>query len=88
MDLTERDQLLFDQFEEDWAANPEVADRARNNEFENFKLVFDRDFLPTIVGVMDSNEEIVTRILNDKDLERVLADFYAQRLYERLRSAG
>ena len=88
LDLDEQDQLLFDQFEENWAANPDVVNRARNNEFENFKLVFDQDFLKTVVGVMDTNEEIVTRILNDSGLQAVLADFYAKRLYERLRAVS
>jgi len=45
MNLNQRDQLLFDQFEETWVADPEVVAQARNNEFENFRLVFDRMFM-------------------------------------------
>jgi hypothetical protein len=33
-DLKERDQLLFDKFEEIWLANPEVFAQAQNNELK------------------------------------------------------
>ena len=56
--LTEQDQLLFDQFEETWAADANVADQARNNVFENFRLVFDRKFLETVMDRMGGNEAI------------------------------
>ena len=63
LNLNEQDQLLFDQFEETWVADPEVAAQARNNTIENFRLVFDRRFLGTVVGRMDENEAIFKRIL-------------------------
>ncbi len=88
-DLNERDQLLFDQFEETWAANPEVVNQARNNDdFKNFSLVFEKLFLSTILGRTDDNEEIVKRILDDEEYRDVLRDIYAGRLYRRLREAG
>ena len=48
--LTERDQLLFDQFESTWLADSEVVAQARNNTLENFRLVFDQRFLATIMA--------------------------------------
>jgi hypothetical protein len=47
LNLNERDQLLFDQFEQTWLANDDVVARARNNTFDNFRLVFDREFEKT-----------------------------------------
>ena len=88
MNLTDRDQLLFDQFEETWAADADVADQARNNVFDNFRLVFDRRFLETVMGRMDDNEEIYKRILDDEDFRAALMDLYADRLYRRLRDDG
>ena len=35
INLTEIDQLLFDQFEQSWTADEDLADQARNNVFEN-----------------------------------------------------
>ncbi len=88
MNLTDRDQLLFDQFEETWAADADVVDQARNNVFDNFRLVFDRRFLETVMGRMDDNEEIYKRILDDEDFRAALMDLYADRLYRRLRDEG
>jgi type I restriction enzyme R subunit len=83
--LDERDQLLFDQFEETWLANPDVAAQARNNEFANFRLVFDKLFMGTVVGRMDDNEAIYKRVLDDPEFQQFLMDLYAMRVYRRLR---
>jgi type I restriction enzyme, R subunit len=85
LELGDADQLLFDQFEESWAADETLAARARNNDFHNFRLVFDRTFIETVVRRMDSNEEIFKRILDEEDFQHVLLDYYAKRVYARLR---
>jgi len=87
LNLDERDQLLFDQFEETWAADPDVVDQARSNTLENFRLVFDHRFLDTVVSRMDENEAIFKRILDDEEFRQVLMDLYAGRVYRRARRA-
>ncbi len=87
LNLDERDQLLFDQFEETWAADPDVVDQARSNSLENFRLVFDHRFLDTVVSRMDENEAIFKRILDDEEFRQVLMDLYAGRVYRRARRA-
>ena len=79
-------QLLFDQFEESWAADESLAARARTNDFQNFRLVFDRTFLDTVVKRMDENDEIFRRILDDDATRQTVLDHYAERLYGRLRA--
>jgi type I restriction enzyme R subunit len=86
LDLGEADQLLFDQFEEAWAADEQLAARARTNSFENFRLVFDRTFIDTVVKRMDQNADIFKRILDDDEFQRTVLGYYAERLYERLRA--
>lgn len=86
LDLGEADQLLFDQFEETWAADETLAARARTNTFENFRLVFDRTFIETVVKRMDQNADIFKRILDDAAFQTTVLDYYAERLYERLRA--
>ncbi len=86
LDLGEADQLLFDQFEETWAADETLAARALSNTFENFRLVFDRTFIETVVKRMDQNADIFKRILDEPEFQRTVLDYYATRLYERLRS--
>jgi type I restriction enzyme R subunit len=85
LDLNEHDALLFEQFEVTWLDDPEVAAQARNNEFENFRLVFDRMFMGTVVGRMDDNEEIFKRILDDEGFRDFLMGLYAARVYRKLR---
>lgn len=86
LELNDADQLLFDQFEESWAADGSLAARARNNDFQNFRLVFDRTFLDTVVKRMDENDEIFRRILDDAATRQTVLDHYAERLYGRLRA--
>ena len=83
--LDERDQLLFDQFEDTWVADPEVSAQAQNNSIENFRLVFDQRFMGTVVGRMDANEAIFKKILDDEEFRQVLMDLYAGRVYRRAR---
>jgi type I restriction enzyme R subunit len=83
--LGDADQLLFDQFEETWAADPVVTAQAQNNTFENFRLVFDPRFIQTVVGRMDDNEAIFKRIFDDEEFQQVLKDWYAAKVYQRAR---
>ena len=87
LNLDERDQLLFDQFEEAWAANEEVSAQAKASSFDNFRLAFDRVFLDTVVRRMDDNEAIFKRILDDQEFQSVLMEFYAKRVFERARAS-
>src|SRR5687767_11576018 len=84
-ELTDVDKLLLDQFEETWVADDELSDQARNNTIDNFRLVFDRKFLQTIVTRVDANDEIYKKILDDEDFRATLGEFYLQKVYERLR---
>jgi type I restriction enzyme R subunit len=83
--LTETDQLLFDQFEESWIADPTLAAQAEQNDLTNFRFAFDKAFMSTIVGRMDANDEIFKRVLDDQDFRDILADYYVRKVYERLR---
>jgi type I restriction enzyme R subunit len=85
MDLGEADQRFFDAFEESWVSDPDLAAQARENTIENFRLMFDRKFMNTIVTRMDDNEAIFKQVLDDDDFRRVLADFYLRKVYGRLR---
>jgi type I restriction enzyme R subunit len=73
-DLT--DKLLFDQFEESLVSDEELSDQAQNNSIENFRLAFDRKFLPTIVTRMEANSDIFKRILDDDELWGLLGGYY------------
>ena len=88
LELTDVDKLLLDQFEETWVADEELSDQARNNSIENFRPVFDRKFLETIVSRVDANDEIFKKILEDEDFHATLGDFYLRKVYQRLREGA
>jgi type I restriction enzyme R subunit len=84
--LNEQDQILFDQFEETWAADPVLADQAQSNTLDNFALAFKEKFVGTIAKRMNENEDIVKKILDDPDFAAELAGYYERKLYARLRT--
>ena len=84
-DLNDVDKLLLDQFEESWVADDELSDQAKNNSLENFRLVFDRKFLQTIITRVSANDEIYKKILDDEEFRAMLGQYYLQKVYERLR---
>lgn len=86
--LTDSDQLLFDQFEADWLADPVLGDQARSNSLDNFRLVFEPKFLDTIIQRMDSNEAIFKQVLDDPEFRNTIAEFYLRLVYERLRQSN
>ena len=47
--------------------------------------MFDPKFLDTVVTRMDANEAIFKKILDDEDFRELLADFYLNKVYRRLR---
>jgi type I restriction enzyme R subunit len=85
MALTDADKLLLDQFEESWAADGELSDQAQSNDIENFRLVFDRKFMQTIVTRIDADDEIYKKILDDEEFRAAVGEFYLRKVYERLR---
>jgi type I restriction enzyme R subunit len=78
---------LFDQYETEWLDDETLASQARGNDLANFRLVFDRKFMNTIVRRMDSNDEIFKKILDDDDFKALLFDFYASKLFDQFRSS-
>ena len=87
-DLTDVDKLLLDQFEESWVTDGELADQAQSNSLDNFRLVFDKKFLQTIVTRVDANEEIFKKILDDEDFRATLGEFYLRKVYDRLQASS
>lgn len=83
--LSDADKLLFDQFEEDWVADPELGAQAQSNDLANFGFGFDKKFEATIIGRMDINDEIFRRLMDDATFAEAVRSYYRQQVYERLR---
>jgi len=61
------------------------SSRDYGNTLDNFRLVFDREFEKTLIGRMQGNEAIVSRVLDDEEFRRTLIELYATRVYRRAR---
>lgn len=68
-------------------ADDHLVAQARANPIENFRLVFQPQFLKSIVGRMDDNEEIFRRILDDEGFQAAVMSHYLERVYGRARSS-
>ncbi|HXH89194.1 MAG TPA: type I restriction endonuclease [Gaiellaceae bacterium] len=88
LNLTETDQVLFDQFEKAWIEDQTLAVQAKENDLANFQFAFDKTFMSTIITRMDANDEIFKRVLDDQDFRTLLADYYVKKVYEQLREAA
>jgi type I restriction enzyme, R subunit len=66
-------------------SDQEVTDQARNNTLDNFKLVFDRNFLKTVISRMDENDAIFRRILDDPEFQQEIKEFYVREVYRKAR---
>jgi len=67
LDLDDRDQLVFDQFEKTWLADQELRQVARNNAFEAFLLEFTRGFKQTVLENEERNREVYELIYGNAD---------------------
>jgi len=65
-----------------------LSDQAHKNRIENFRLAFERKFLPTIVRRMDANSEIFKKILDEEDFRNHVGGYYLQKVYGQLRDAA
>jgi len=85
-DFTLADQLFFDQVEETAINDSALISAAHANSIDNFKLVFEKAFPGLVIGRMDSNEEIVDRLMQDQRFKEAASAHILQEVYDRIRS--
>ncbi len=83
-ELTLTDALLFEQFRDDWADDPDLVAAAKANTFENFMIVFATKFMNVVLGRMDANADIYTAILDNQGFADDLKASYGRDLYRQL----
>ncbi len=84
-DFKPADQLFFDQIREEAAADSALRQAAKVNTLENFKFVFDKALENLIIDRMEDNEEIFTRLMNDKQFNKVASDYLLKSVYRQIR---
>ncbi|MDD3687224.1 MAG: type I restriction endonuclease subunit R, partial [Bacteroidales bacterium] len=83
-EFTEADKLFFDQIEAELVADQKLSEQAKTNSIENFKFGFDDIFMDKLIGRMEQNQDIFTKMMDDKDFGGLVRDYLLRRVYEQL----
>lgn len=84
-DFKPSDQLFFDQIREEAVSDTAIQQAALVNTLENFGYVFDKALEDKFIDRMDQNQEIFARYMNDKDFQKVVAEWMRKQVYEQVR---
>jgi type I restriction enzyme R subunit len=84
-DLTEADQLFFDQVRATAEGDEKVVEAARANTEANFSAYFGRILDDLFIQRMEANDEIFNRVMSDKQFRAAAQEHLAREVYERVR---
>ena len=88
-DFTEADKYFFSQIEEELVRDETLSQQARSNTINNFKYGFQDAFFSKLFDRMDQNQDIFSKIMDDKDFAEVVKDWMLKKVYDRLnKNAG
>jgi type I restriction enzyme R subunit len=88
MDLTEADQLTFDQYEERLVADPRLAEQAKANDLHHYSEVFGQALDTVVIDQLLEDQRIAAKIQDDPEFKRFIADWLIDRVYQRQRDAA
>ncbi|MGV8812554.1 MAG: type I restriction endonuclease subunit R [Gelidibacter sp.] len=83
-EFNEADKLFFDQIEAELVADNRLSEQARNNTMSNFKFGFEDAFMDKLIGRMEQNQDIFTKMMDDKDFGMLVKDYMLKKVYGRL----
>ena len=83
-EFNEADKLFFDQIEAELVADGKLSEQAKNNSISNFKFGFDDVFMDKLIGRMDQNQDIFSKMMDDIDFGTLVKDYMLKKVYKRL----
>jgi type I restriction enzyme R subunit len=83
-EFNDADKLFFDQIEAELVADDRLSEQAKNNTMENFKFGFDDAFMDKLIGRMEQNQDIFSKMMDDKDFGGIVKNYMLKKVYERL----
>ncbi|SFZ94445.1 type I restriction enzyme, R subunit [Flaviramulus basaltis] len=83
-EFTEADKLFFDQIEEELVADSKLSEQAQNNTLDNFKFGFEDAFMDKLIGRMEQNQDIFSKMMDDKDFGTIVRNYMIKKVYKRL----
>ena len=78
------DKLFFDQIEEELVIHDGLKEQAKNNPIENFKFGFEELFLDKLIARMEQNQDLFTKMMDDKEFGDVVKGYMLKKVYNRL----
>jgi type I restriction enzyme R subunit len=79
------DKLYFDQIYEELIADDSLALQAKSNTMENFKYGFEDKFMDTTISRMEQNQDIFTKMMNDKEFGNIVKEYMLKKVYQQFR---
>src|SRR5680860_672152 len=83
-EFTEADKLFFDQIEEELVADDSLMEQAQSNTLENFKFGFEDAFMDKLIARMEQNQDIFSKMMDDKDFGAIVRNYMIKKVYKRL----
>ena len=76
--------LMGQAFDKEMVTDENLSEQARNNSIDNFKFGFEDMFLNKLIERMDTNQDIFTKIMDDKSFGDVVKEWMLYKVYNRL----
>jgi len=83
-EFNDADKLFFDQIEAELVLDEKLSEQAKSNTMSNFKFGFEDAFMDKLIGRMEQNQDIFTKMMDDKDFGGLVKDYMLKKVYERL----
>jgi type I restriction enzyme R subunit len=86
--FTSTDQLFFDQIIDNMAKDEGLAAQAAANPLENYRFGFDDKWDEKLIDLMENNQTLFARIINDSDFGAYLKGLIMEKVYRKQRAPG
>lgn len=83
-EFNDADKLFFDQIEAELVSDQKLSEQAKNNSMANFKFGFEDVFMDKLIGRMDQNQDIFSKMMDDKDFGNLVKDYMLKKVFDRL----
>jgi type I restriction enzyme R subunit len=83
-EFNDADKLFFDQIEADLKADVKLSLQAKTNTLENFKFGFEDVFMDKLIGRMEQNQDIFSKMMDDKEFGGLVRNYMLKKVYNSL----
>ena len=84
-DFNDADKLFFDQMEQDCVQNDKLKTAAESNTLDNFRYIFEEVFMSVLIDRMGQNQDIFSKMMDDKDFGSLVRNMIMKKAYDRLK---